>query len=208
MVDVGNLDLNVDITVSGPEDYIDNAPPALPMGSYDFKLLDFGLREYQGELKRTAAGHPILRVNAQVVGGAMNGRIVRNQDIYFTPFQRKRQDGTTATVSGVGDFCRGLDRTFTFASIGEVLNFLQRCKDEGRTFKARWNYEAYDKTFYEAQKALRGISDDKSPEGKALRREATLSGKKHFPDGKVSAEGPSGEVLEAQGRFGDFYSKK
>lgn len=203
MVDVSDLNVDMgDITVAGPDDYADSTPPPVPMGNYTLRLDEWDLdKDKEGKVKLGKKGHPVILVKrATIVDGPLMGRTVTYQRIFATPFVRKDAAGNDVTVSGLGDFVRALDRNASFTTIQDVANILNRAVDEGGTFRARVDWEAYDEAHFEA---IRGTMDERE-----ARKASTIKGKKGFPDGKPIAVGPSGEQIEAQIRFGTFYPKK
>lgn len=212
--EIGNLDTSVDITVASPEDYAENTPAPIPQGTYSFRIVDVDRdRDQQGNIRNTKDGFPVINLKSlEVVEGPFAGRKVTFNRVYSTPFQRKaNRNGqeVEVTVSGLGDLIRSIDRTFSFASIHDAMDRLIRARDLKEAFKASVKYEAFDKEYYDAQAAIRGIAqgDYTSPEAKQLRKEATLSGRKGFPNGHT-AVGPSGRLLEGRVVISSFIPQK
>lgn len=206
-IDLNDLDLNVDISVASPEEYADNARPTFPMGTHTFQIVNFDLdRDADGKPKTTKSGMPIVLLKSlKAVDGEAEGRFLGFQRIYTTTYSRKNREGKEVRVSQLGDLIRSLDNTQPTTTVQDALNFLERARDMGLTFKARVNWEAFDKDYYDQLCQQRNITDSYSPEAKAARKEATISGKKGFADGKPTVTGPSGRELKAQARISDFY---
>lgn len=203
-----DLGLDIDITVSGPEDYADNTPAPLPMGTYEFLV-----REWELDTKGKTPCVVLKRI--EVTGdNPQAGRTIGFVRVYPTPFMRKDRNGEEKKVSQLADFCRSLDAVEGVMAVnggfGEVARFLNRAIDEKITFRASVTWEAFDQDYYDAQAELRSIAkgDYKSPEAKALRKEATLKGKKGFADGKPTQIGPSGKSLDARAVINNFFEKR
>lgn len=209
-IDLNDLDLNVDISVADPEEYADNARPTFPMGTYTFKIENFDLdRDKEGKPKLTKSGLPIVLLKSlKAVDGDAEGRFLGYQRIYTTTYTRKNREGKEVRVSQLGDLIRAIDKTAPTGTVQDAMNFLERARDMGLTFKAKVNWEAYDKDHFEKLCQERNITDPYSAEGKAARKEATLSGKKGFPTGEPTAQGPSGATLTANPRLSDFYPSR
>jgi hypothetical protein len=208
-IDLNDLDLNVDISVADPEEYADNARPTFPMGTHTFAITNFDLdRDQDGKPKLTKSGLPIVLLKSlKAVDGDAAGRFLGFQRIYTTTYTRKNREGKEVKVSQLGDLIRALDKTAPTTTVQDAMNFLERARDMGLTFKAKVNWEAFDKDYYDQLCRDRGITDSYSPEAKQARKEATLSGKKGFPEGPT-AIGPSGKTLTAQARLSDFYPSR
>ena len=212
--DIAGLDLDVDISVSAPEDYADSAPLPIPQGSYTFSVGDFELDKDKvtGAVRKSAKGFPTLLIKSLIVAeGPSAGRRVSWLRYSFKPFEREAS-GKKAIVSQVGDLLRGIDRTFDMsrATVSDVLDRLQRAKDLNETFKARAHYEGFDKDWFEAQAQSQGINtkDYISVAAKKLRKEATLTGKKGFPNGHVGVHPVSGNRITAKVFVNDIYPQK
>lgn len=209
-IDLNDLDLNVDISVADPEEYADNARPIFPMGAHSFVITNFDLdRDQDGKPKVTQkSGLPIVLLKAlKAVDGEGEGRYLSFQRIYTTTYNRKNREGKDVKVSQLGDLIRAIDKTAATTTVKDALDFLERARDMGLTFRAKVNWEAFDKDHYDALCRERGITDSYSAEAKQARKEATLSGAKGFPNGPT-AIGPSGRTLTAQARLTDFYPSK
>lgn len=208
--DINDLDLNVDIAVSGPDDYAENTVPPLPMGTYAFRLIDWEFEPSKTQGKPPA----ILLKSVEVADGQFEGRKVSYQRVYATPFDRTDPStGTTKKVSQLADFIRSVDATFDTANmtIHDVRDFLNRTKEERATFKAKVDWEGFDSDYYSEQAQQRGIAkgDYKSPGAKELRKLATLRGKAGYPEGKPFATNPnSGNKVEAKMRLANFYPSR
>lgn len=199
MVDLDNLDLDIDITVSRPEDYADNTPAPLAIGSYTFRLLDWDI-DTRGKTPC------IVLKQVEVTEGPSTGRKVGFQRIYPTVFTRKNAEGEDVKVSQLGDFLRSLDRSFTFSSIHDVKDFLNKCIDAKTPFKAKLDWEGFDSDYWNQEAPLRGIQkgDYKSAESKALSKLCTIRGKAF--NGKAAIKNPnSGNTVEAKMKLAAFY---
>ena len=201
MTDISDLQLDIDITVASPEDYVDSQPAPLPIGSYVFRLLDW-------ELDNRGKTPAIVLKQVEVTEGPHQGRKVGFQRIYPTTFMRKGTDGVERKVSQLGDFIRSLGRSLSFSSIHDVKNILNAAIDNKVTFKAKVDWEAFDSEYFNEQAALKGISkgDYKSPESKELQKASSIKGKQF--EGKPVATGPSGRNLEAKMRISNYYPAK
>lgn len=209
-IDLNDLDLNVDISVASPEEYADNARPTFPMGTHTFALVNFDLdRDQDGKPKVTKSGMPIVLLKSlKAVDGPGEGRFLGFQRIYTTTYNRKNREGKDVKVSQLGDLIRAIDNTQATTTVQDALNFLERARDMGLTFKAKVNWEGFDKDHYDKLCQERNITDSYSQEAKAARKEATLSGAKGFPDGKPTAIGPSGATVTGYARLSDFYPSR
>ena len=215
--DIADLDLDVDISVASPEDYADSIPPPVPMDSYTFRVLDFGLDRDRttGKIRKSKAGLPTLVLKSiEIAEGPLTGRKVGWQRYSFKPFKRE-ESGAEVMVSQAADLVRGIDKTVDLSSgtpieiVERALETVQRAKDLGNTFRGRANYEGFDRDYFETQALARGVNtnDYVSAEAKKLRKESTLSGKKGFPTGHT-AIGPSGKPIQARVIVNNIYPQK
>jgi hypothetical protein len=193
-------DLNttgIDIEVAGPEDYVDGGPDLLPEGTYDLLLKEYEIgkdREDPTKFK----GYVRIR-RAVVTGGDQDGRYVNNLTIWATTYLRKG-----VKVSGLGDFCRGIDDTAnpTADGLDGVANLLDRAIDQMLPVRVKLTWQAWDRTGWEQQGGA--MLTKGTPEYKELRKRCTVKGMRNFPmlpDGshRTSIAGPiSNETLEAE----------
>lgn len=208
-MDLNELNMDVDISVSGPDDYADNTVPPLPQGTYAFRLVDWDFEPSKQQGKPPA----ILVKQAEVAEGPFEGRKVSYQRIYATPFDRTDPStGTTKKVSQLADFIRSVDSSFDTSNmtIHDVRDFLNKTKEERAIFKAKVDWEGFDSDYYSTKAQEQGIAkgDYKSAAAKELRKASTLRGKQ-FSDGKPFATNPvSGNKVEAKVKLSNFYPSK
>lgn len=209
--DISDLDINVDITVAGPEDYIDsttNAP--LPIGSYELRLLDWGF-----EPAKTKGKPPVIVLKqVEVASGPYEGKRITFQRVYATPFTRTNPiTGATEKASGLGDLVRAFDKTYSTdnMNIEDVKGFLNGKVDERATFKAKVDWEGFDSDYWAKESEKRGIAkgDYTSDGSKLLSKQCKLVGKKGFPNGKPVTVNPhSGNTVEARMRISNMYPSR
>ena len=186
--------LNINIEVAAPEEYVDgNMPSLIPDGRYDLVITDWDVsRDY--ETKQPDGKAFILQ--CVVSGGEMDGKPVRNLRVWTATFARNG-----VTVSGLGDLVRAIDDTARFTTLHEAAAIIQRAQDQKTPFQVTTKWEAFDSDYYTA---LGGPSmTNKSPEQKAARKQATIKGMTNFRqagDGSYLPEviGPSGSTIEAK----------
>ena len=105
-----------------------------------------------------------------------------------------------ARVSGLGDFIRGISDTAAFSDIESAEAILDGAVDRALPIQIRVDWEAFDKSAFDAQ----GGSQLGDQEKKDLRNRLTIKGMGNFPkweDGtpKSTVAGPgSGEEITAQ----------
>ncbi len=211
MVDIADLDPDIDITVAGPEDYVDNVAPPLPIGTYTLRLKDFVF-----EPNKTKGKAPVLLLKQVVVAeGPHENRGLGWQRIYATPFTRKNPaTGTEEKSSGLADFVRSIDKTYDTASkesmnIEAVKQFLQNAVDNRLTFKAKVDWEGWDKDYDTQLRNERGVpkNDYKSPAAKEIDSLTKFKGKAFA--GKPSLVNPNSQNrVDAQIRLSNFYPSR
>lgn len=185
--------LSVDIDVAPPTEYVDAGPVLLPEGTYDLVIKDFEVG-----INRDGKFLNMIKLRRlQVVGPEeFAGRYANDIRVFTTPYLRKGQK-----VSGLGDLIRGIDDTAVWSGLEGATDVLRRAVDQGIPFRAKLQWEAYDKAGFEQEGGLQ--MERKSDAEKALRKRATVKGMRNFPtypDGtpKSTVPGPiSGEPLEA-----------
>lgn len=209
--DISDLDINVDITVAGPEDYIDgNTNVPLPIGSYELRLLDWGFEP----AKRAGKAPTIVLKQVEVASGQYEGKRVTFQRVYATPFTRTNPvTGASEKASGLGDLIRSFDKSYNTANmtIEDVQKFLNQRVEERATFKAKVDWEGFDTDYWNAETEKRGIAkgDYTSQASKDLSKQCKLVGKKGFPEGKPLATNPfSGNKVEARMRITNMYPSR
>lgn len=211
MENISDLNLDVDISVASPDDYADNTTPVFPMGTFNFRLIDLDLDRDRatGQVKLTKSGFPtILLKSIRVADGEHEGKTLTYQRVYSTKYQRTNREGKKVEVSQLGDLIRAIDTTATWSTIGDALNLLRRAKDMNLTFRASVNWEAFDTDYYNRLVQERNITQLFGPEDKQARKEATLSGRKHFSTGSPNVIGPSGKALTARPVLSNFYASR
>jgi hypothetical protein len=206
-VELNDLDLNVDIAVAGPDDYIDsNVSVPLPIGTYSLRLLDWGTEP----AKQSGKPPVIVLKQVEVAEGAQEGKRLSFQRVYATPFDRKNPiTGETERASGLADLIRSIDKSFDTKNMnmGDVKAFLDRAVDDRTTFKAKVDREGFDTDYFKSQAELQGIpkGDYKSPAAKTLNAACTLKGKKFFAESAVATNPVSGNKVEARNRITNFF---
>lgn len=206
---IEDLNVDVDITVAGPEDYQDNVAPPLPIGTYSLRLKDYAF-----EPAKQAGKPPVLVLKAiEVADGQFEGRGIGGfQRVYATPFDRKDQaTGQITKASGLGDFIRSIDKTFDTKNmtLPDVNTFLRRAVDERATFKAKIDWEGFDSDYNTQLRAERNVnkSDYKSAEAKEIDALVKFRGKAF--EGKPVITSPhSGNRIEAKVRLTNFYPSR
>lgn len=190
--DLQNLNINVE--VAAPEEYVDgNMPSLVPEGRYDLMITDWDVSR-NFETKQPDGKAFILQT--QVVGGEHDGKAVRNLRVWTTTFER-----AGATVSGLGDLIRSIDDTARFTTLQDAAAIIQRAADQKTPFQVQLKWEAFDADYYNEKGGQSMVN--KSAEQKALRKEATVKGMTNFRqagDGTYlpEVEGPSGNTIEAR----------
>lgn len=190
--DLQNLNINVE--VAAPEEYVDgNMPSLVPEGRYDLVITDWDVsRDY--ETKQPDGKAFILQT--QVVGGEHDGKTVRNLRVWTSQFERNG-----VKVSGLGDLIRAIDDTARFTTFQDAAAVIQKAADQKTPIQVSLKWEAFDVEYFNAKGGQSLVR--KSPEEKALRKEATVKGMTNFrqaADGSYLPEvvGPSGNTLEAR----------
>jgi len=208
MSDLSELELNVDINVASPDDYIDNTAPLLPIGSYTLRLLDYAFEPSKTEGKPPA----VLLKQIEVAEGPLAGRRISFQRVYATPFTRKNATtGQEEKASGLADFIRSVDRTFPTdnMTLPDVRNFLNKVVDERLVFHAKADHEGFDADFNKHLRELAGIpmNDYRSAKAKEIGKQVTIRGKQF--EGKGSVINPlSGNKVEARVKLTNFYPSR
>lgn len=208
--DISELDVNVDITVAGPDDYIDTGTTApLPIGSYTLRLLDWGFEPSKTKGKAPA----IVLKQVEVAEGPYEGKRLTFQRVYATPFTRKNPiTGEEEKASGLGDLIRSFDKSFNTnnMTLPDVKDFLNRQVEQRQTFKAKVDREGFDTDFFNAEAPRRGVAkgDYTSPAAKELNKQATLKGRQHFADSPVAVNPISGNKVESRNRITNFYPSR
>lgn len=194
MTSVADLNaLNIDIDVAPPDAYADAGPSLLPEGTYEVVL-----KEYELGFDKDGNFRNYIKLRRlQVVSPEEHaGRYANDLRIFTTPWKR-----AGVTVSGLGDFLRGIDDNAQWTGLGGAKELLDKAIDLQIPIKLKLKWEAYDKAGFEQEGGL--SLENKSPEQKQLRKKATVKGMRNFPqypDGsyKASVAGPiSGETIEA-----------
>lgn len=189
------MNLDVDIDVASPSDYVDNAGPGLlPEGTYTFNLVQYEV-DYDrvtGEFRNS-----ITMRKLRVVDGDFEGRYANDLKVWTTPFLRNG-----IKVSMLGDFLRGIDADREWSGIDGAKELLDYAIDNRSPIRIKVVWEAYDRGGFEQLGGLRLAH--KSPEQKAVRKQCTTKGMKNFPqlpDGSYRSSVVSaltGETLEAR----------
>lgn len=137
-------------------------------------------------------------------------RAVSFERVYTKPFARIQ--GGQPTSNGLADLTRSHDATRTWSTVQQGLDVLDQMVESGETFRARLEWNAYDKDHYEQQiAALGGEASASKEDKKRIRKEATIRGMKRFqktPDGSSylpTVIGPSGATLQARARISTFF---
>lgn len=205
--DLADLDLDVDISVASPEDYQDNTPPPLPVGSYVFRLKDFGF-----EAAKTKGKPPTLLLKrVEVADGPHEGRVVMFQRVNLTPYDRKGLDGKVTKASGLADFLRSIDISFdtSFSAyetpeekMAAVKQFLQNAIDNRLTFRAKADWEGFDKDLNTQLRAEQGIPAGVYP--KDIEEKVKVTSKQ-FAGKPIYVNPHSGNKISAQVRLKNFY---
>lgn len=182
-----------DIEVAPPSEYVDSNMSILPEGMYDFQITDWEPSRNR-ETKQPDGKAFVLTV--KVVGGEQDGKIARNLRIWTATYLRNG-----ARASGAGDLVRALDDTAEWKTYQDAAEIITKAVDTGATFRCKVSWEAFDLDWYRDNGG--DTLEKKSPEEKALRKQATTKGMANFrqaPDGTFlpETEGPSGNMLEAR----------
>jgi hypothetical protein len=185
--------LNIDVEVAPPAEYIDSNNTIIPEGMYDLAITGWEASTNR-ETKQPDGKAFIL--NVRVVGGDQDGRTAKNLRVWTATYQRNG-----VTVSGLGDLIRAIDDSAEWKTLADAATILQRATDQGQTFRAKLKWEAFDLDWYRDQGG--DALTPKSPEQKDLRKRASVLGMSNFrqaPDGTFlpEATGPSGNTLEAR----------
>lgn len=208
--DISDLDLTVDISVSGPEDYVDTGTQApLPIGSYTMRLLDWGFEPAKEKGKPPV----VVLKQIEIAEGPLEGKRLTFQRVYATPFTRKNPiTGDEEKASGLADLIRSFDRTFDTKNmtIEDVKAFLTTQVEQRNTFKGKVDREGFDTDFWNAECQKRGISkgDYRSLASKELQKLATLKGKTFYGDAAIATNPHSGNRVEARNRLTNLYPSR
>lgn len=208
-VDIADLNTDIDITVSAPEDYQHNSAPLLPIGSYLLRIVDYAFEPAKQEKKP-----PVLVLKrVEVAEGPFEGRAIGGyQRIYATQFDRKDPaTGNVSKASGLADLILGFDATYDTDSmtIPMVNQSLRRWVDERATFRAKLDWEGFDKDYSEQLRREKEVpkGDYKSADAKAIEALVKFKGKAFA--GKPALVSPhSGNRVEAQVRISNIYPAK
>lgn len=209
MVDIADLNTDIDITVSAPEDYQSNSVPLLPIGPYTLRIVDYAFEPAKSDKKP-----PVLVLKrVEVADGPFEGRTIGGwQRVYATPFDRKDPStGEVSKASGLADLLLGLDNTFDTANmtIPIVNQFLRRVVDERATFRAKLDWEGFDKDHSTQLRQEKNVpvGEYKSADAKAIEAVVKFRGKAF--NGKQSLVSlHSGNTIEAQVRIANVYLAK
>jgi hypothetical protein len=185
--------LNVDVEVAPPAEYVDSGNTLIPEGMYDLAITEWEPSTNR-ETKQPDGKAFVLSV--RVVGGDQDGRTARNIRVWTTTYERNG-----AKASQLGDLIRAIDDSAEWSTYAEAAQILQRAMDQGLTFRAKLKWEAFDLDWYRDQGG--DTLTPKSKEQKDLRKQASVSGMANFrqaPDGTFlpEATGPSGNAIEAR----------
>lgn len=187
--------LNPDIDVAPPTDYVDNAGPGLiPEGYYTLELKSYELvmDPESGEFKNA-----INLTELRVVDGPFENRTARNIRVFTKPFLRNG-----VKVSMLGDFLRGIDDSAEWNGLSGACSILDKAIDRNQPIRLKLTWEAFDWVGYQDEGGKDMVK--KSPEEKELRKRCTIKRMQNFPqnpDGsfREKVAGPvSGDNLEAR----------
>lgn len=193
VMDLANL--NVDIDVASPADYVDNVGPGLlPEATYTFNLIEYevGVDQVTGEFRNY-----INMRRHRVAEGDFEGRFANDLRVWTTPFLRNG-----IKVSMLGDYLRGIDADREWSGLDGAKAILDYAIDNRAPIRIKLIWEAFDRGGFEQLGGLR--LQRKSPEEKALRKQCTIKGMRLFPqlpDGSYRTSTVSsltGETLEAR----------
>lgn len=135
------------------------------------------------------------------------------QNISSVPFER--EEGKMA--SQVADMLRSFDAGATAGNTGEVLKqLIPQLDNQQASFKARIDYEGYDKEFADAQFLAAGGKDNVTQKEKyAIYARASIKGyrkiqQSNIRNGKGNLplwkwQGPSGNIIEVKPRITTFF---
>lgn len=190
-----------DIQVAPDSEYVDGGGRSLPSeGTYDFIVRDFEAITPKDE-PTLFRGFNLKEVEIVSEGDA-KGKRLYNMRVWATTYERNG-----VRVSGLGDLLRAIDQTASWSTPAEAGMILQKAKDQKEVFRVKIGWEAFDQEYYDEKEGP--LMENKSPEQKALRKEATVKGMRNFrqtPDGTFLPEvtGPSGQVIEGRAVFTNF----
>jgi len=220
-----NLEDDLDISsfgVSNPEEYQDQLAPApVREGNYELRVVDFVQAEdpstHTKLFENDAAGNPKWPVfevrKVQAVGPTeiAGKELFLFQRIKTKPFTRAGADGDHIASAFI-DFLRSFDVNAKFRGLvgegdGELPTGVQLLKqyiEEGKTFRARGTWKAYDKVFADQAIAAGGGRErlTKDEFGRIIQK-ASVRGMRKFPQGKNGSylgelkSALSGEILKA-----------
>lgn len=165
-----------DLRVAPPTEYITSASSLPPAGRHPFIIREFEqVTDRDGNLKNAVE----LNIELQDAE-AGKPRFCRGLRFYGSVYLR---DGVP--VSGLGDLMTAIDPTEDWSADGMdgALRLLQKAVDRAIICKGRFDWESFDRDGFEA---AGGDFRDKTPEGKALRKQYTIRGmRKHrqLPNG-------------------------
>jgi hypothetical protein len=179
MIDINELEqLQTDISVAPPDTYIGaevaNAS-TLPEGYYTLAIAN-------AESSRDRNDQPdgkAFVVTFEIMDGPYAGRLLREQRIWTKTFQRK---GTT--VSMLGDFLRGIDKTATWSSLADAARIIAQAEANRTPIRAKLQWEAFDYDTFKAE----GGPELSREDAKLLRKKLTVRGMRNFdkaPDGST-----------------------
>ena len=188
--------------------HADTGPkPPLP-GNYMFKPLKWQMRhDKAGKMILWNNGdgvptYPILSLTtAEIVDPIDNARkVVLFQDIPTSPFQREGK-----TASRAADLLIAIDATAAATNSGEVIRLLSERLNGEIPFRARLDYEGYDKTAAAQFVSELGPSPDKKAKREAYDKAKIRGYKKIAASNQKNGQptlplhkwvGPSGNVIE------------
>jgi hypothetical protein len=173
--------LNVDVEVAPPADYVDGGNMLLPEGMYDLAIQTWDVSRNR-DTKQPDGKAFVFTL--KVVGGEHDGKTVRNLRVWTTTYQRNG-----ATVSQLGDLIRAIDDQATWTTIQDAAAIIAKATDQGQTFRAKLKWDAFDLDWYRNEGG--DTLPNKSQEQKDLRKRASVSGMVNFkqaPDGTYLPE--------------------
>lgn len=211
-----NISDDLDVSIN-PDTYPDQQNPAPPAaGNYTFRIKKLSIRKDKDNniVLRDGKWPVYVLEQVEIVEPESAKRLVMlYQDVSTKPFNR---DGEMA--SAAADLVRAIDSTRPVQGLLGIDAVFAEALDQGTTFHAKLDWEAYDGDFAKQaleEAGLGGVkfaeldADDKKT-ASAIYAKARLKGMAKFPkkaDGTPSGVwvGPSGESIEARPTLAKLY---
>jgi hypothetical protein len=212
-----DFEIQDDMQLDSESPRVETGPkPPLP-GNYLFKILKWQYRSNKDGtplLYKNASGVPTYPVigltTAEITDPIDNARkVVLFQDVSSVPFDRAGKQASRA-----GDLLVAIDAAVTAGNTGEILRELASRLNAGLEFKARLDYEAYDKDAAATAVAKLGANPTKQAVNKAYQTAKVRGFRNILKSNNLAQQGglplhkwvgPSGNVVDVRPVLTVFY---